>query len=41
MVPQRIQMILLEEEMPEMVVEDHGDIEVKGVGPDNLERMEQ
>ena len=27
--------------MLEMVVEDHGDIEVKGVGPDHLEEMEQ
>ena len=34
-------MILPEEEMPEMVVEDHGDIEVKGVGLDHLEEMEQ
>ena len=34
-------MILLEEEVPEMVVEDHRDIEVKGVGPDHLEGMEQ
>ena len=34
-------MIILEEEMPEMVVEDHGDIEDKGVGLDHLEGMEQ
>ena len=34
-------MILLEEEMPEMVVEDHEDIEAKGVGLDHLEGMEQ
>ena len=34
-------MILLEEEVPEMVIEDHGDIEAKGVGPDRLEGMEQ
>ena len=40
-VPQRIQMILLEKEMLEMVVGDHEDIEVKGVGLDHLEGMEQ
>ena len=34
-------MILPEEEMPEVVIEDHGDIEVKGVGLDHLEGMEQ
>ena len=34
-------MILLEEEMLEMVVEDHEDIEARGVGPDHLEEMEQ
>ena len=34
-------MILLEEEVPEMVVEDHRDIEDKGVGLDHLEGMEQ
>ena len=40
-VPQRTQMILLEEEMLKMVVGDHKDIEVRGVGPDHLEEMEQ
>ena len=40
-VPQRTQMILLEEEMLKMVVGDHEDIEVRGVGPDHLEEMEQ
>ena len=34
-------MILLEEEVPEMVIEDHEDIEVRGVGPVHLEEMEQ
>ena len=34
-------MILLEEEMLEMVIGDHEDIEAKGVGPDHLEGMEQ
>ena len=34
-------MILLEEEVLEMVVEDHEDIEAKGVGPGHLEGMEQ
>ena len=34
-------MILLEEEMLEMVVGDHEDIEARGVGPDHLEEMEQ
>ena len=34
-------MILLEKEMLEMVVGDHEDIEVKGVGLDHLEWMEQ
>ena len=34
-------MILLEEEVPEMVVEDHEDIEDKGVGLDHMEGMEQ
>ena len=34
-------MILLEEEVPEMVVGDHEDIEVRGVGPVHLEEMEQ
>ena len=34
-------MILLEKEMLEMVVGDHEDIEVKGVGLDHLEGMEQ
>ena len=34
-------MILLEEEVPEMVVGDHEVIEDKGVGPDHLEGMEQ
>ena len=33
-------MILLEEEVPEMVVGDHEVIEDKGVGPDHLEGME-
>ena len=40
-IPQRTQMILLEEEMPEMVVGDHEDIEVRGVGPVCLERTER
>ena len=39
--PQRTRMILLEEEMQEMVVGDHGDIEARGVGLDHLEGMEQ
>ena len=34
-------MILLEKEMLEMVVGDHEDIEVRGVGLDHLEGMEQ
>ena len=34
-------MILLEEEMPEMVIGDHEDIEVREVGPVHLEEMEQ
>ena len=34
-------MILLEEEMLEMVVGDHEDTEVRGVGLDPLEGMEQ
>ena len=34
-------MILLEEEVLEMVVEDHEGIEDKGVGLDNLDGMEQ
>ena len=34
-------MILLEKEMLEMVVGDHEDIEVKGVGLDHQEGMEQ
>ena len=34
-------MILLEEEMLEMVVGDHEDIEARGVGLDHLEGMEQ
>ena len=34
-------MILLEEEMLKMVVEDHEDIEVRGVGLDHLEEMGQ
>ena len=34
-------MILLEEEMLEMVVGDHEDIEVRGVGLVHLEEMEQ
>ena len=34
-------MTLLEEEMLEMVVEGHEDIEVRGVGLDHLEGMEQ
>ena len=38
---QRTQVIPLKEEAPVMVVEDHGDIEVRGVGPDHLEEMEQ
>ena len=40
-VPQKIQMILLEEEMLEMVVGDQEDIEARGVGLDHLEGMEQ
>ena len=31
----------LEEEVLGMVIGDHGDIEVRGVGPDHLEGMEQ
>ena len=34
-------MILLEEEILKMVIEDHEDTEVRGVGPDPLEGMEQ
>ena len=34
-------MILLEDEVLEMVIEDHEDIEAKGVGLDHLEGMEQ
>ena len=34
-------MILLEEKMLEMVVGDHRDTEVRGVGPVHLEEMEQ
>ena len=34
-------MILLEEEVLEMVVEDHESIEARGVGLDHLEGMEQ
>ena len=34
-------MILLEEETLKMVVGDHEDIEVRGVGPVHLEEMEQ
>ena len=34
-------MILLEEEMLKVVIEDHEDIEVREVGPDHLEEMEQ
>ena len=34
-------MILLKEEMLEMVVGDHEDIEVRGVGLDHLEGMER
>ena len=37
----RTQMILLEEEVLEMVVEDHEGIEARGVGLDHLEGMEQ
>ena len=40
-VPQRTQMILLEEKMLEMVIGDHEDTEVRGVGPVHLEEMEQ
>ena len=40
-VPQKTQMILLEEEMLEMVVGDREDIEARGVGLDHLEGMEQ
>ena len=38
---QRTQAIPSEEEVLGMVVEDHGGIEVRGVGPDPLEGMEQ
>ena len=34
-------MIPPEEEVPGMVVEDHGDTEVRGAGADHLEGMEQ
>ena len=34
-------MILLEEEMLEMVVGDHEDTEIRGVGPDPQEGIEQ
>ena len=34
-------MNLLEEEVLEMVIEDHEDIEDKGVGQDHMEGMEQ
>ena len=34
-------MNLLEEEVPEMVVGDYEDIEVRGVGPVHLDEMEQ
>ena len=37
--PQRTQMIPPEEEVLGMVVEDHGDTEVRGVGLDHLEGM--
>ena len=40
-VPQRTQMIPLEEKVLGMVAEDHGDIEDRGAGPDHLEGMEQ
>ena len=40
-VPQRTQMIPPEEEVLGMVVEDHEDTEVRGVGPDHMEEMEQ
>ena len=40
-VPQKTQMILLEEEVLKMVIGDHEDIEARGVGPDRLEEMEQ
>ena len=40
-VPQRTQMIPLEEEMLGIVIEDHGDTEVRGAGPGHLEEMEQ
>ena len=40
-VPQKTQMILLEEEILGMVVGDHEDIEARGVGLDHLEGMEQ
>ena len=40
-VPQRTYMIPPEEEVLEMVVEDHGDTENKGAGLDHLEGMEQ
>ena len=39
--PQKIQMILLEEEILEMVIGDHEDTEARGVGQDHLEGMEQ
>ena len=38
---QRTQMVPPEEEVLGMVIEDHGDTEVRGVGPDPLEGMEQ
>ena len=40
-VPQRTQMNPPEEEVLGMVLEDHGNTEVRGAGPDHLEGMEQ
>ena len=40
-VPQKTQMNPPEEEVLGMVVEGHEDTEVRGVGPDHLEGMEQ
>ena len=39
--PQRTQMIPPEEEVPGMVIDDHGDTEARGAEPDHLEGIEQ
>ena len=40
-VPQRTQIIPPKGEVLGMVIEDHGDTEDRGAGPDHLEGMEQ